>query len=79
MFAADLLRRLAGTAQQPVEHGFTDGLLYAQERSRARASRQNAIDWAPVAPRSQLISDSSQPIAAVSSAGRISCPPGNSA
>jgi CHAD domain-containing protein len=45
--AADLLRRLAaGTAQHANENGFTYGLLYAMEQSRAHHSRQQAIAWA---------------------------------
>jgi CHAD domain-containing protein len=45
--AADLLRRIAaGTAWHANENGFTYGLLYAQEQTRARDSRQRAIAWA---------------------------------
>ena len=56
MIAAELLRRLAaGTAGSGQENGFTYGLLYAQEQSRAEQSRANAKAWAatPVAGRSR--------------------------
>ncbi len=44
--AAELLRRIAtGTAQHANENGFTYGLLYAQEQSRAQQSRQQAVAW----------------------------------
>ena len=45
--AAGLLRRIAaGTAEHANENGFTYGLLFAQEQSRAQDSRQQAIAWA---------------------------------
>lgn len=45
--AAELLRRLAaGTAGSSEENGFTYGLLYAQELSRAEQSRASAAAWA---------------------------------
>ena len=44
--AADVLRRIAaGTAQHANENGFTYGLLYAQEQTRAQHSRQRAVAW----------------------------------
>ncbi len=44
--AAEVLRRIAaGTAQHANENGFTYGLLYAQEQSRAQRCRQQAIAW----------------------------------
>ena len=44
--AAEVLRRIAaGTAQHANENGFTYGLLYAQEQSRAQRCRQQAVAW----------------------------------
>ena len=44
--AADLLHRLAaGTAGHSDENGFTYGVLYAQEMSRAEHSRRQAEAW----------------------------------
>ena len=68
--AADLLRRIAaGTAGRADENGFTYGLLYAQEQSRAQDSRQRAVAWVdkrcrfrPVADRRSRLGQEFRPV-----------------